>query len=194
MFGTREDFFSFRHGRESSPTCAVLTMPNLQGYRFAVKPLKPVKPNPKDPEWKFLYASRERIDALRQYFAHFATRLEGWHQNPRTHALHPKDRHPEIPWYQVQERYRPQVEAWFQKKLAECKAQGRPLTAGKIQSLRMNAANFGRYVLTGKRRGNQSYYARNKRIWFAYLEWSAEQDRRGIEIAKDFTPSKRLEL
>ena len=169
-------------------------MPNPQGYRFAVKPLRPVRANPKDPEWKFPYASRERIDTLRQYFAHFATRLEGWHQNPRTHALHPKDRHPEIPWYSVPEQHRAKVQAWFDFKIAELKAKNITITAGKLQSLRMNAANYGRYVLTGKRRANHAVYARHKRIWFAYLEWSAERDRRDIEIAKDFTPSKRLEV
>ena len=159
-----------------------------------MKPLRVVKPNPKDPDWKFPYASRERVDSLRQFFARFATRTHNWTDNPRTHCNHPKDRHPEIPWYQVPEQHREKVEIWFQKKLAEFKATGRPLTRGKLQSLRMNAVAYGRFVLTGKRSLNYRLYCKNKRMWLAFLEWSADQDRRNIEIAKDHTRSKQLEI
>jgi len=151
-------------------------------------------PDPSDPSWKFPYATREQIDELRQYFAHFATRLEGWKENPRTHALPLKERRPDIPWFSVPEKFRPQVEDWFQRKLTELKARGVPITRGKIQSLRMNAANFGRQVLTRNRARNKGMYERKKRLWLAYLHWSAAHDRKEIEIAKAYTPSKQLEV
>lgn len=159
-----------------------------------MKPLRVVKANPRDPAWKFPYATRENIDYLRQYFAKFATRLEGWRQNPKTHALPAKERRPDIPWFSVPPQHREAVEIWFQRKLAEWKQSGRPLTAGKLQSLRMNAANYGRYVLTGKRRGNRSAYERNKRIWLEFLSWQAKQDRKELEASRPRTASKVIEL
>jgi len=158
------------------------------------KPLRVVKPNPRDPSWKFPHASREQIDELRQYFAHFATRLEGWKQNPRTHALPAKDRRPDIPWFSVPEQHRAECQRWFEMKIAELKASGRRITSGKIQSLRMNATNYGRYVLTGKRRANRGHYERRKRIWLTFLEWQAKHDRKEIEISRPHTSSKVLEL
>ena len=159
-----------------------------------MKPLRIVKPNPQDSGWKFPYASRERIDSLRQYFAHFATRLEGWKQQPRTHALPAKDRRPDIPWFSVPEQHREKVNDWFLRKLEEWKRSGRPLTAGKIQSLRMNAANYGRYVLTRKRAANRMVYERNKRIWLEFLNWQERQDRKEVELSRPLKPSKVLEL
>lgn len=159
-----------------------------------MKPLKVVKPDPRDPTWRFPYASRQRVDELRQYFAQFATKPKGWRAQPRTHCTHIKDRHPEIPWYQVEEHLRPRVEEWFQRKVAEWKASRRPLTRGKLQSLRMLAVRQGRWIWTGKRAMNALHYKMRKQVWLAFLEWSADQDRRNIEIAKDHTRSKQLEI
>lgn len=191
MQRTKQQFFH---------TCG--TIPNLlhfgNGREYShvemAKPLRVVKPNHQDPDWKFPFATRETIDEIRQYMAHFATRLEGWKQNPRTHALPAKERRPDIPWYSVPEQHRAAVQVWFTRKIEELKASGRPITAGKIQSLRMNATNFGRYVLTRKRSANRMNYEKKKRIWLAYLQWSAKQHRKEIELAKPFTPSKVLEL
>jgi hypothetical protein len=158
------------------------------------KPLRVVKPNPQDPGWTFPHATREDIDYLRQYFAKFATRLEGWRQNKQTHALPLKDRRPDIPWYSVPEKHRETVELWFQRKLAEWKTSGRPLTAGKLQSLRMNATNYGRYVLTGKRRANRGEYEKNKRVWLEFLSWQAKQDRKEVELSRPLTASKVIEI
>lgn len=157
-----------------------------------MKPLRVVKPDPKDPDWTFPYASRQRIENIRAYMAHFATRLEGWKQNPRTHALPPKERHPEIPWYSVPEKFRPEVERWFNMKVAQLPPHRR--TIGKIQSLRMNATVYGRYILTGKRRGKKTQYEINKRIWFCYLEWSAANDKKEIDVTRPLTASKVLEI
>jgi hypothetical protein len=168
-------------------------MPNLAAYLLAVKPLRVVKRDPKDPDWKFPYASREYIDYLRQYFAAFATRNKDWHDNPHTHVLPPKERRPDIPWYTVPEQHREKVEIWFQRKLAEWKASGRPLTRGKLQSLRMNATVFGRYILTGKRRANHARYDRHKRVWLTYLSWEAQQDRREVELSRPFAARKVLD-
>jgi hypothetical protein len=163
-------------------------------FRFVPKPLRIVKPDPKDPTWTFPYASRQRIENIRAYMAHFATRLEGWKQNPRTHALPAKQRRPDIPWYSVPVQHRQRVQEWFDRKIAELHAKGVTITAGKIQSLRMNATVFGRYVLTGKRSMNRMHYELNKRIWLAYLDWQAKHEKKEIDIERPATRSKMLEL
>ena len=172
----------------------LLTNDNEQEYSPSVKPLRVVKPNPRDPSWKFPYASREKIDELRQYFAAFANRLEGWKQNKHTHALPEKDRRPDIPFYSVPEQHRAEAIRWFNMKIDELKKSGRPITQGKINSLRMNATNYGRYVLTRKRSINRMQYERRKRIWLTFLEWDAKQQGKEIEVNKPYTPSKQLEI
>jgi hypothetical protein len=158
-----------------------------------VKPLKEVKANPDDPSWTFPYATRETIDELRQYFAAFATRLEGWKMKRHTSVIPPKERDPSIPWQSVPPQHRAKVQEWFENKLKECKAKG-ALTQGKINSLRMNAANFGRHILTRNRARNKAAYLKKKRLWLTWLEWDAQHQRKEIEIAKPFTPSKQLEI
>jgi hypothetical protein len=54
----------------------------------------------------------------------------------------------------------------------------------------MNAALYGRQVLTGKRYVRAWHYAMDKRRWFAYLEWEKSQ-----ELARlPKTPSKVLDV
>jgi len=152
----------------------------------------------KDPEWRYPYASRLQIENLRIYFSHFATRIRSWDQqkDTDTHALR------RIkgkwgtgePWASVPPQHRARVEAWFNKKLAELKARGIKPTAGKIRSLRMNAAMYGRHVLTGHRRIDKLHYEMRKRKWLRYLSWKAAEERTELLERRGPNPSKVLEI
>jgi len=158
----------------------------------------PLNSKRKDPDWKYPFQTRLQIENLRIYFSHFATRIRSWDQqkDTDTHALR------RIkgkwgtgePWASVPPQHRTRVEAWFNKKLAELKAKRITPTPGKIRSLRMNAANYGRYVLTGKRRANKAHYDLRKRKWLRYLSWKAAEERKELLARRGPSPSKVLEI
>jgi hypothetical protein len=151
-----------------------------------------------DPTWTYPFASRLEIENLRVYFSHFATRIRSWKQqkDTDTHAL------PKIngawggrePWASVPPQHRARVEAWFNHKLAELRAKGITPTPGKIRSLRMNAAMYGRYVLTGKRRMNRVHYEMRKRKWLRYLSWKAAEERKELLAGRGPNESKVLPI
>lgn len=146
-----------------------------------------------DPGWTYPHATRLQIENLRIYFSHFATRVEGWGKGIKTHALPQKETRG-IPWASVPPQHRAKVEEWFNRKIAELKARGVTPSAGKIRSLRMNASNYGRYVLTGHRRGNRSQYEMKKKKWLRYLEWKAAEDRKELLRARGPEERKVLEI
>ena len=155
------------------------------------------KENP-DPTWTYPYATRLEIENLQVYFSHFATRIRGWHQqkDTDTHAL-PRVKGAwgsKIPWESVPPQHRARVEEWFNKKLAELKAKGITPSPGKIRSLRMNAANYGRHVLTGHRMADRTAYEIRKKKWLRYLEWKAAEERKEFLAKRTKSPSKVLEV
>ena len=152
----------------------------------------------KDPDWHYPYATRLQIENLRVYFSHFATRIRGWQQqkDTDTHALRRVKGKwgTGIPFESVPPQHRPKVEAWFNRKLAELKARGITPSAGKIRSLRMNAAMFGRHVLTGHRSIDRLQYERRKKKWLRYLSWKAAEERKELLARRGPNPSKVLEI
>jgi hypothetical protein len=151
-----------------------------------------------DPTWLYPHATRVQIENLRIYFElHLPNRIRSWHQQTckDTHAL------PRIkenwgsgePWASVPPHFRARVDAWFHMMIARVKRERGTITPGKIRSLRMNAAYYGRYVLTGKRRANKSAYDRMKRKWLQYKEWEAQQQRRELVASRGPMPRKVLE-
>jgi hypothetical protein len=159
-----------------------------------VAKLKVIAPNPKDPDWKFPYASRNAVENARHYFESFQTggHPAGWHQL-RHYAVIKK---PKVPFESVPEKFRAKAKAWFEMKLREefaKKIPGWP-TVGKIRSLRMNATYYGRILLTGKRRANRSVYEKRKKIWLAYQEWEKRQHFVDVEASRPHTSHKLLEI
>jgi hypothetical protein len=154
-----------------------------------MKPLRHVKPDPKDPTWTFPYCTRATLEKIRDYFESFQTggHPRGWAQL-RHKRLIPNAK---IPWESVDPKYRAEVDRWFKMKLNQAKQAG-TLTPGKIASLRMNATFYGRHVLTGKRRGNYGRYARKKRIWIAFQEWEKSTASRVENLAKPKLRSRVL--
>jgi hypothetical protein len=162
-----------------------------------VKPLRRVRPNPRDPTWEFPYASRERIEKIRAYFTGFETgeHKRGFH-NIRHRSVLPPEVCRKTPWASVAPHFRAQVDSWFRMKVAQERAKkirGWP-TRWKVQSLRMNAAYFGRQVLTRKRYANHGRYARMKRIWLAYKDWEARKQYVAREISRPQTARKLLDI
>lgn len=160
-----------------------------------MKPLRKVKLKPKDPDWTFPYATRACLERIREYFEGFQKGLhpQGWRLNKNTHALKKSDG---TPFASVLPHLRPKVIAWFEMMLARERAKkiaGWP-SPGKVRSLRMNAAHFGRNVLTGRRRANKSVYDRRKRIWLAFQEWENRKQFVDREVERPHTSSKLLEL
>ena len=148
----------------------------------------------KDPTWTYPYQSREKVENLRIYFElHLPNRVRSWKDNPNTHAL-PPGRKVKIPWESVPPHFRPNVEAWFQMMVARVKKERGFITPGKLRSLRMNAANFGRQILTGRRRQNHAQYTRMKNQWLRYKAWEAQQQRRELVESRGPMPHKFLEL
>ena len=145
-----------------------------------------------DPDWHYPFATRLEIENLRVYFSHFATAPRGWKEHKFTHAL-PRTNEPRERWASVPPHFRPQVEAWFQMMLKKTKRERGVVTPGKLRSLRMNAACFGRYVLTGKRRVNKSAYDRRKKAWLRYQEWATAEERKEM-LARHPMPRKVLEI
>lgn len=142
-----------------------------------------IKPDPNDPEWKFPYATREYIVNLAQYMSEFGKRPTNWHMQQkigqRTHVLS-ENRKNMIPFESVPPYLRFRAEQWFNRKIAECKAEGRPNwpSPGKIRSLRMNACNAGRHMWNGEYYLRYSNYQSKKKMWLRWLDWKAQQERR----------------
>ncbi len=153
-------------------------------------------PRKADPAWTYPHLSREKVENLRVYFEmHLPNRINGW-KGVDTHVF-PKikgKRGSGEPWASVPPHFRPKVEAWFQMMLARTKRERGFVSPGKVRSLRMNAANFGRYVLTGKRRANKSVYDRMKRQWLRYKEWETQQQRAALVASRGPMPHKVLEV
>ena len=162
------------------------------GTVFSVKPLRVLKPNPKDPEWTFPYASRERVTKLRKYFLALPNRPRNWNTQHAKCILSNKERATLEPWAQVPVQHRDRVDAWFKMKVAQLPAHKR--TAGKIRSLRGNAVCYGRWVLTRKRHFNKMWYDLNKRIWLAFQEWEAKEIAREQRASLPPTARKMLEV
>lgn len=163
------------------------------------RPLMLLYSKRKDPTWRYPYATRLEIENLRIYFSHFATRIRSWKQqkDTDTHAL-PRGKGGKWgtgePWASVRPDLRPKVEAWFNRKLAEIQARGITPTPGKIRSLRMNAANYGRHVLTYHRAADRMHYQVRKKKWLRYLSWKAAEERKELLANRGKNPSKVLEI
>jgi hypothetical protein len=150
-----------------------------------MKPLRKVKPNPADPDWTFPYAKRERMMAICNYFENirFTRKLTQMGISKNTHALPrslAKKLRKKTAWPSVPAQFRTKVDDWFHKKLAQIKAERGYLTPGKIRSLRMNAAYYGRHVLTGRRRANRGRYEMDKRLYLTFLEWEKSENMRQL--------------
>jgi hypothetical protein len=143
-----------------------------------------VKPNPKDPDWVYPYASRQRIENLTKYFMAFGKKPRDWHTQTgkQTHVFDKNRwrREAIIPFESVPPWLRHRAEQWFNRKIAECKAEGRPNwpSPGKIRSLRMNACHVGRNLWTRKNFASFVLYRKNKKAWLLWLEWNAKNERR----------------
>lgn len=158
-----------------------------------MKPLRTVKLDPDDPDWTFPYARRATMEKILVYFENIKVDKTSWSVNKHTHALPAKvaaELRKTTRWPSVEPKYRQKVEDWFQMKLAQAKKERGELTAGKIRSLRMNAAVYGRFILTGKRRGDHGRYAQNKRLLFAYREHLHQEELRNAPKLQ----SRRLEV
>jgi hypothetical protein len=142
-----------------------------------MKPLKVIPPDPADPAWTFPYASRKEIERIVHYFeVHLPNRVDSWASfKGKRHFALPRKEHEQLRkitrWPSVPEKYRQQTEDWFQKKLKQCIEERGFVTPAKLRSMKMNAANFGRNVLTKKRMWNKIRYDRDKAIYLAYKEW-----------------------
>jgi hypothetical protein len=160
--------------------------------------MRTVRWNPKDPDWTFPYCTRKTLERIREYFESFkipGAHPHGWREQTRrqTHALEKSDG---TPWSSVAPHFRERVEKWFQMKVAQEKAKGIPgwPTPGKIRSLRMNAAYFGRHILTFKRLRWAGHYTRRKRIWLLYQEWMSKKEFVEREVSRPHTASRVLEV
>ncbi len=149
-----------------------------------MKPLKKIEPDPNDPLWTFPYADRATMNRIVWYFeVHLPNRKEGWIQNPKTHALTRAEKKAagNTRWPSVPARNRVRVEEWFQMMLARVKRERGVVTPGKLQSLRMNAANYGRNVLMSTKRClNRAQYNKDKRLYLAYQEYLTKEIRKAL--------------
>jgi len=161
----------------------------------------PLMPRKKvhDPDWLYPHQTREQVENLRVYFElHLPNRIRSWKQqkDTDTHALARVDNKwgSGEPWASVPPHFRPKVQAWFEMMLRRVKHERGCVSPGKIRSLRMNAAYFGRYVLTGKRRANKSAYDRMKRNWLKYKAWETQQQRTAFVKRQGPMPRKVLDF
>lgn len=163
-----------------------------------VTELRKINPNPDDPTWTFPYASRKHIERLRHRFLveignRPPTSTQLWrkaHTPVLSQKIAQQRRKNGIEWPSVPRRFRRQVNDWFNRKVNEWIIEHGSITRGKKDSLRMNAAYYGRWVLTGKRRMNKSKYDQDKRMWFFYRDWEKSQELKNLPK----TPSKILDV
>jgi len=160
-----------------------------------MKPLRVIKRNPKDPDWLFRYATRETMERILEYFRTRHLRPNNWKEAKETHVFgtswQRKKLKPER-WASVPIEHRDKVEEWFQKKLAAVPEGKR--TQAKIRSLMGNAAFYGRSVLTHKICGRNLHFGGRRKLYRAWLAWTAEQQRKEELASRPPTRSKVLEL
>lgn len=185
----RTKFQAFSH--RAAVYCLSQSVDNCRvcAYRLRVKPLRKVNADPKDPDWKFPYATRGTLEKIRDYFESFQTggHPQGWKQLRHERII----KAPKIPWESVPPKYRAEVDRWFKMKLNQARQNG-PVSAGKIRSLKMNATYYGRHVLTGKRSMNRLNYELRKRIWLEFQQWEKQQASRDQNLAKPKLRSRVL--
>jgi hypothetical protein len=156
-----------------------------------MKPLRRIKPNPDDPTWAFPFATRQRINKLRWYFTEYLPhRQKHWKCNKVLDWKTSLELRKYTKWPSVPEEHRERVEVWFQRKVKEVVDRDGFITDGKFRSLKMNAANFGRSILTRKREANRFLYKLDKRVWLAYVEWEESERQRNLPR----TPSRFLDV
>jgi hypothetical protein len=165
-------------------------------FFFVSKPLRRIRPNPKDPDWLFPHASRHAIENLEKYFAHFATSIKGgWKEaqarGVKTTVLPPSKN--KIRWESVQPHLRPRCEEKFNRWMLTEKAKGIPgwPTAGKVRSILGCITRDARYCWSGRLRASLSLHSRRRRMWLAYLDWKAQNERREL---LGTAPHKILEI
>ena len=144
--------------------------------------------DPKDPDWKYPYASRQMIAELEKYFAHFATRQRSWHDqtNNETHILD-RFRKVKIPFESAPPHLRQRAKEWFDRKAAEWIAVNGPMHAGKYRSLMMNACHVARTEWTSRSFVQRLHYFKSRKKWLRYLHWKAQQER--AEMLKQMGPA-----
>lgn len=74
-----------------------------------------------------------------------------------------------FPWANVPENLRPVAQEWFNRKIQEWKDSGRPLTWGKINSLRCIATRVAKEFHTGKFGARGKWWNRYKKVWREHL-------------------------
>jgi hypothetical protein len=138
-----------------------------------------IKPDPKDPEWTFPFASRQRIENLERYFASLGQKNTAFGSGRKLKPVLPANRPNKIPWESVPPQYRFRCQQLFNRKIAEERAKKIPgwPTRGKIDSLRMNVTNAGRHMFNGEYWVRYFHYKRNKKMWLLWLDWCAKEQR-----------------
>jgi len=158
------------------------------------KPPRVIKPNPKDPDWKFPYASRRAITNLLAIFAKYG-RKRSFFIEPNTPVLD-KHRPNQIPWESVQPQFRPECQRIFNMLVARERAKGIPgwPSAGKIKSLRMNVTCMGRYRMTGIQKMQYLKYRKQRKMWNLYHDWLAAEARKAELAARGPEQHRVLEV
>jgi hypothetical protein len=156
--------------------------------------VRTIKPDPLDPDWKFPYAKRARIEKLIAYFAKFATKQRYFGGTDK--QVLPENRKNKIPWESVPPQYRYRCQLLFNRKIAQEKAKGIPgwPTWGKVNSIRMNVTNAGRHSFNGDARRRYAHYKSKKNMWLAWLKWNNEQQHAQRMKELGPTASRRLEI
>jgi hypothetical protein len=144
-----------------------------------------------EPIWTYPYATRRRVNLAYARLAKIDCR--NWKDNPRPRVLY-QHRKNKIPWESVRPDLRPQVQQWFDNKIAEYKALGRPITQGIINSVRCNATRYGRQTLTHRYSAMFLHWKTSLHIVTRYEEWLAQQQRSTYVGSLGKTQSRQLEL
>ena len=153
-----------------------------------------IPPDPNDPMWEFPYATRKQIRALRKYFSTFHKRKRCFDGGRHTNGTLDRHRKNKIPWESVPPWNRDYCQRWFDNKIAEYKSQGRTITPGIINSVRMNATRVGRYIKTSIAMGKYVGYSRKKALWLRFQEWESAKQRRAFVEATGGLQHKVLEI
>jgi hypothetical protein len=149
-----------------------------------------------DPAWAYPFDSRKTIERLQAYFEELGKNKYGWNnfkhrERPEALGYNYKGA---IPWESVQPQFRQKTQEWFDRKIAECKEKGTPLTQGKIASLRCNATRYGRCILT------QNHWRKMRTFYFnrfkmnRYQNWLTKQQKAEHWQRVGPTESKQLEV
>jgi hypothetical protein len=140
-----------------------------------LRAVRKIKPNPADPDWKFPFASRERIAELEHYFSTFHERKKQWGFQKPKEVLDP-NRKNKLPWESVPPHRREYAQQLFDGYMEKLRKQGRPITQGLINSRRALATLFAR---TTPRKIFYGYlnYKNRKTLWLAYQDFVNQQQR-----------------